>query len=148
MTVSYQTLASSDVNVDVDAGTTLDINTVETVKYLGDAANNDAVTVVGTADDNDLTVAPLTIDSALVFLGGNPWDGPNDPQSFEDAIPGLASGTSLGPDIVLEGVSQSGLTMDGGGAGAAGDQLYVYAPTEDDLKAPGTTIDPFGFGTG
>ncbi|WP_372719767.1 beta strand repeat-containing protein, partial [Novipirellula sp.] len=123
----------------------LQIRTMETVIYNGDqSAFNfapDFVTVVGTSGDDDFTVAPLDSNSALVFRGGDPWDGPTE-GSFFDQFPGIAGGSS-GPDIQFNGLFN--LTFDGGGStpGGVDDRLYVYAPSEAPLIDAGTTIDPF-----
>ena len=120
----------------------VDVRTMETVIYAGDGWSDDAISVTGTSGDDAITVAPTDWDSALVFLGGDPWDGPNEGDFF-DQFPGLAGG-GTGPDLAISGAAN--LTVDTAAGG--GDQLYVYAPSEDDLVDPATTIDPFGFGTG
>ncbi|MCM2371709.1 dockerin type I domain-containing protein [Aporhodopirellula aestuarii] len=147
LTYADATKASGDLNVtDALSATTVALTQVETVTYFGDANNNDIVTVTGTTVDDDLTVAPYSNNQALVFLDGDAWDGPSEGSQF-DQFPGVAGG-SAGPDIDIWGVRPSGVNVAGGGAGAAGDQLYVYAPSEDDLVDPATTTDPFGFGVG
>ncbi|WP_146522014.1 dockerin type I domain-containing protein [Stieleria varia] len=123
----------------------VNVRTMETVVYNGSGAA-DNVSVEGTSGDDDLTVAPLTPNSALVFLDGDPWDGPSEGSQF-DQFPGVAGGGN-GPDLQIAGVVSSGIRVAGGGAGAAGDQLYVYAVSEADLVDAATTIDPFGFGAG
>ncbi len=143
----YQSSSSGDIDVRIDGGTPIDANTVETLRYFGDAANDDTVRVIGTAGDDDLTIAPQTANSFLAFLNGNPWDGPSDSDPFDAAFPGVAGGGS-GPDMQVTGVRQSGLTVTGGGSGADGDQLYVYGKSENGLIDGGTAADPFGFGTG
>ncbi len=149
LTYADATKASGDLNVtDALTPTLLDLNQVETVTYLG-ATGNDVVNVTGTTADDDLTVAPYTTNNAFVFLDGDPWDGPSEGSQF-DQFPGVAGG-SAGPDLDIQGVAAGvgvGLNITGGGAGAAGDQLYVYAPSEADLTDAATTIDPFGFGVG
>lgn len=137
---------SGDINV-TGLGTTIDINTVETFFYDGSGPNNDIVRVTGTMADDDLTVHPLDLESALVFRGGNPWDGPipADSEGFFDAIPGVAegpAGTHAGPDMRLNQIAS--LTMDGGGGSA--NQLYVYGESEMNITAG--TADVFGFGNG
>lgn len=147
LTYADATKASGDLNVtDALSTTTLDLNTVETVVYFGDANNNDIVTVTGTTADDDLTVAPYSNNQALVFLDGDAWDGPSEGSQF-DQFPGVAGG-SAGPDLDIWGVRAAGVNVAGGGAGAAGDQLYVYAVSEADLVDAATTTDPFGFGVG
>ncbi len=122
----------------------IDVDTVETINYEGTGAG-DTTTVVGlAATDDDLTVMPTSADSALVFRGGDPWDGPVDGDFF-DNLPGVAGGAA-GPDLNLDGLAS--LSFDGGGAGANGDQLYVYAPSEDPVVDPSTTDNLFGFGAG
>ena len=141
------TYAATPGDVDVTglgAAAFLDINGVETVVYTGDAANNDALTVTGTAGNDNITVAPQSLSSALVFLGGNPFDGP--PEVSSQLI-GLAGGAA-GPDMHLRGLATAtGLTINGG-AGTA-NHLYVYGRSETSLTDPATApLDPFGFGAG
>ncbi len=81
----------------------INVRTMETVDYQGTGAP-DSLLVEGTSSDDNLTVAPLAPDAALVFLNGNPWDGPADPQSFANALPGVSGGGS-GPDLMLVGLS-------------------------------------------
>ncbi|MCA9118853.1 MAG: hypothetical protein KDB11_01650, partial [Planctomycetales bacterium] len=151
-TFSYQAGAGE---VDVDGlGTTLDADTVEQINYNADVANNDTVVVNGrngTADD--LTVAPITASRALVFLDGDPWDGPNEGDLF-DQFPGVAGGSN-GPDIDINGVSAAAgaLTIQGNTTPTAteDDQVYIYAPNEaplTDAAGNTTTLNPFGFGVG
>jgi len=133
--ITYAAAGSGDVDI-TGLGTdpaapnngVLDINTVETLFYNG-TGPADPTAVTGTAADDDLTVAPLSPDEALVFRGGNPWDGPSDAETFANALPGIAEGDgSTGPDMRLDGMAS--LTMNGGGVGADGNQLYVYATSE------------------
>ncbi len=121
------------------------IRSMETLHYKGDAANDDAVTVIGTPDDDDLTVAPQDGSTALVFVGGDPWDGPAAEGDFFDQYPGVA-GLSNGPDVLIRGISPAGLTVHGWGG--TSDTVYVYAPSEEPLVDPATLVDPFGFGLG
>ena len=153
-TITYPTVVNQLVEVQIDAGTLLELRAVERVDYLGDAANDDDVTVVGTAGDDDLTVAPQSLNSALVFIDGNPWDGPGDGDFF-DAVPGIAGGGS-DPDLFLDGVSadldpgvgvDSGLNIDGGGM-TDGDQLYVYGMSENDLEDAARNVVIPGVGAG
>ena len=136
-----------DTAGDLDVlGFAVDVNlqSTETLLYQGGAGNNDNLQVLGTSGDDQITVAPLDSDQALVFVGGDPWDGPDEGDLF-DQFPGLAGGGQA-PDIRLGGAA--GLQISGGGNGAAGDQLYIYAPSEADLIDAGTApTDPFGFGT-
>ncbi len=145
--LDYQSSSAGDIDVRIDTGTPIDANSVETLRYFGDSDDDDTVEVIGTAGDDDLTIAPQSASSFLAFIGGNPWDGPSDSDDFDDAFPGVAGG-SYGPDMQVSGVRQMGLTVTGGGAGAAGDQLYVYGKSESDLEDSATSADPFGFGAG
>ena len=61
--------------------------------------------IEGTSGDDDLTVAPLAANEAMVFLGGNPWDGPDAADAFVDALPGVGGGGS-GPDLHLNGIDR------------------------------------------
>ncbi|HUU82978.1 MAG TPA: S8 family serine peptidase, partial [Phycisphaerae bacterium] len=144
--IHYLGMGIARTYVQIDAGTLLRSDAVEQIVYVGDAASDDSVTVEGTAMSDDLTVAPLSTSSALVFLGGNPWDGPIE-GDWRDQFPGVAGGSD-GPDLHLMGLGPAGVNVTGGGAGAAGDQLYVYAPSEEPLFDAATTSDPFGFGQG
>jgi hypothetical protein len=128
------------------------VRTMETLIYRGGPTNDDSVRVEGTSADDDLTVAPLSSTSAVVFLGGNPWDGPTDPEPFDAALPGMADG-GPGPDIQLRGLAATaGITVDG--SGGTNNRLFVYGTSEADLS-DGTAVDPFdpagvgnGFGFG
>ena len=121
----------------------IDVQSMETVKYVGDLAADDAISITGTSADDLITVAPTGWDSALVFLGGNPWDGPAIDGDFFDQFPGVAGG-GVGPDLQISGAAN--LYVDP--AGGSSNRLYIYAPSEDDLVDAATTIDPFGFGVG
>ncbi len=119
------------------------VRTMETISYNGTGAR-DSVVIEGTSGDDQLTVAPLADDLAMVFLAGNPWDGPSDPQAFADAIPGVGGGGS-GPDLQLSGLdSGAGLAVNDD---AGTNRLFIYALTEGGLN-DGTASDPFGFGAG
>jgi hypothetical protein len=119
----------------------IQIGTAETILFT-DGGVDDDVVILGTSGDDDLTVFPYAANSALVFSGGDPWDGPSEGSMF-DQFPGIAGGSSA-PDIRLVGVNQ--LNMDGGVAGAAGNQLYVYGQSETSLTTG--ALDYFGFGAG
>ncbi|MHC4877918.1 MAG: beta strand repeat-containing protein [Planctomycetota bacterium] len=80
-------------------GGTIQIDATETLSVTGDSADDDSVTVTGTAVDDTIIVAPAA-DGANLFLGGTV------------AMPGVAAGGN-GPDISLSGVSSTGLTIDG-----------------------------------
>ena len=143
--------ASGDVEVSgLGTAGAIALNGVETLRYIGSPWNDDQVTVTGTPADDLLTVAPFSDNAALVFRGGNPWDGPAD-GDFYAAIPGVAGG-SAGPDLVLAGLSGwsggRGLTVSSGSAMPNADQVFVYGHSQADVADPATTIDPFGFGVG
>ncbi|RMF91216.1 MAG: hypothetical protein D6741_16205, partial [Planctomycetota bacterium] len=120
---------------------------LETLRYNGDANQDDTVQVLGNfLGATDITVAPLSGSEALLFVGGDPWDGPESEGSYFDQYPGVAGGGSF-VDVQLSGIDTTGgITIDAGVG--LGHRLYVLAPSEDDLVDPATTIDPFGFGTG
>lgn len=142
-TMTYQSGASGDVDVQIDAGTPLDVNTVETLQYFGDAANDDTLSLFGTAGDDQLTVAPLSPSEAMVFLGGSPWEGPHQ-GAFDAALPGVAGG-GAGPDIHLTGMASGpGLVVNDP---AGTNQLYIYGLSDVGLD-DGTVDDHFGFGPG
>lgn len=119
----------------------IQIGTAETILFTDGGADDDVV-ILGTSADDELTVFPYAADSALVFAGGDPWDGPAEGSMF-DQFPGIAGGSSA-PDIRLTGVNL--LNMDGGAAGASGNQLYVYGQSETSLTTG--ALDYFGFGAG
>ena len=123
----------------------LTVNTAETIDYNGSAANNDQITVVGTVANSDIiTVAPIDPSRALVFNGGNPFDGP--PENNATSFPGV-SGGSTAPDLDLSGLAQAnGLNIQDNGA-TTGDRLYVYGESQAALS-DGTAFNAFGFGPG
>jgi len=121
----------------------IDVVNMETVKYVGDSAADDAISVTGTSGDDLITVAPTGLDSALVFLGGDPWDGPAIDGDFFDQFPGVAGG-GLAADLVISGAAN--LYVDP--AGGSANRVYIYARSENALVDPATTIDPFGYGVG
>ena len=129
----------------------VNVRTMETVIYNGDANDNDSVRVEGTTADDDLTVALRNNDSeALVFLDGTPYiESP--PVTVAGLFPGMAGGGS-GPDISLTGLDGDLLLAGGGNTGTAGlgDRAIVYAASENDLNTAGGGADPdyFGFGNG
>ncbi len=126
----------------------VNVRTMETVDYNGTGAD-DTVVVEGTNSDDDITVAPITPNRGMVFLGGDPFDGP--PEVFADSLPGVAGGSN-GPDLDLNGLAQAtGLTIDDPDGPAPGDRLYIYGQSETGLTDPvaaAATFDPFGFGVG
>ena len=157
----YDPGATGEGDVDINpvggAGFAIPVNVrkMETLIYNGTGAG-DTIEVRGTAGDDDLTVAPIDADEALVFIGGDPWDGPSEGDFF-DNFPGIAGGSN-GPDMRLNGLdTTAGITFDGEDSAANdGDQLYVYGFSEMDLT-DGTGVDPFdpfglstpsGFGAG
>ncbi len=150
ITMTYQSPGSGDVNVRglKGAGGFIDINTVEQINYTGDAGNNDTMLVEGVGGVDDvLAVTPLTATSANVFLNGGPMLTlpPGTPATN---LPGLAGG-STGPDININGIINTGLSVDGNGAAAFADRLVVNAPTEA-VNGAGTAAGWLGnaFGSG
>lgn len=125
-------------------GRDLRIDTSETIRYAGNG-NDNSVIVTGTAAGDDLiSVTPVSANRALVFNGGNPFDGP--PEDNATSIPGV-SGGSVAPDLDLSGLVQAtGLNIQDAGV-TTGDRLYVYGESEADL-VDGRAFDPFGFGAG
>ena len=125
---------------------------LETVVFTGDAANDDQVVVQGTVGDDDLTAVPLDANSALVFLSGNPWDGPapSDADTFFEAFPGMAENDgSNGPDLLFKGLkTDAGLAIDGR---EGTNRLYVYGTSEQNhvqAASEAAGLDIFGFGDG
>ena len=80
-------------------GGAIQINTAERLTVNGDSANNDSVAVTATAADDTIIVSPAAHGASL-YLGGTV------------GTPGVAAGGS-GPDITLNGVSSTGLSVDG-----------------------------------
>ncbi len=119
------------------------LRNVETVHYHGDAADNDRITVTGTAASEDFTSAPVSPSRVLVFNGGDPWQGPaQDPNPFAH-FPGIAAGGTA-PDLDLGGLATAnGLTIDAAGGS---NRQFVYATSETSLTVG--TLDYFGFGAG
>jgi len=117
----------------------VDVLTMETVAYVGDAALNDTLRVETTPTGmDDLAVAPTGANSALVFLNGDPWAGP--PADYYTSYPGVAGG-GLGPDLRIVGLQNaSGLTV----AGKLDDRLIVYAPAERNVEDDGNQTDGDG----
>ncbi|GAB4131525.1 MAG: hypothetical protein Kow0040_10920 [Thermogutta sp.] len=120
----------------------VDVRSVEVVDFSGDAANDDVISVTGTPADDLITVAPLSGDSARVFLGGDPWDGPAADGDFFDQFPGVAGG-GAGPDLHISGAAN----LDVDAAGGTSNRLYIYAPSEDDLTDGVHVVVP-GLGSG
>ena len=140
---TYQ--GGGDVDITGFAITT-DVDTMEAV-ILNATGGDDAVTITGSTGDDLITVAPTSTSSAMVFFGGNPFDGP--PETLAGNLPGVAGCTGVGLDIQLNNLdTTSSIVVNGGGAGALGDKLYVYGRSENPLVDPGLTTDLFGFGIG
>ncbi|MDP7020419.1 MAG: hypothetical protein QGG36_31765, partial [Pirellulaceae bacterium] len=156
LTFDYSDTGGSMTVSGLNGGAPLSITTTEVVNYDG-TGDDESVTIVGTTGDDDITVVPLNATDARVFIGGDPWDGPAN-GLVSAAMPGVAGG-SAGPDLHISGVDPtSTLSIDNNAAtdSTAGDQLYVYAPSEAGLVDTATTgLDPFdpqgagnGFGLG
>lgn len=149
-TFDYQDVAGG---LDIEDGFAIDVNvrTMEVVNFEDTAADNDTLRIEGTSGVDQITVAPVTRNDALIFLGGNPWDGPSDAEAFVDAHPGVAGGGN-GPDIQFRGVTDSVIVDDGDASTAFDDdQLFVYAASELGLNDGDTTVDPWdpaGVGNG
>ncbi|MCH5374284.1 MAG: hypothetical protein JJ992_09920, partial [Planctomycetes bacterium] len=128
-------------------GLGLNVRTMETVIFQGEAANDDVVRVLGTSADDVLTVALRDSSSAaLVFINGNPYTGAP-PDSLSTFQPGIAGGIGrTGPDISIEGIGAAGITLDGSGTDSIGNRAIVQAASEDPVLAG--SIDIFGFGPG
>src|SRR5690606_21453519 len=114
----------------------------ETMVY-NSTGGADTVAVVGTTGDDQLTVVPRSPSEALIFNGGDPFDGP--PETITGNLPGVAGG-GIGPAIRMIGLV--GDMKVAGGGSVTGDQLYVYARNEQSINDPNTTDDIFGFGPG
>jgi len=124
ITYADATATSGDVDVVIDGGTNLDLNTIERLQYNGDAGNDDTVAVQGTTAADVIFVQPTGLNAAGIYLNGNP-----------PTFPGV-NGGSFGPDLALAGVA--GLNVNGGAplAPLPADTLVV------DLTAtPTTSLD-------
>jgi Ca2+-binding RTX toxin-like protein len=89
------------------------VSGVEDLFYSGDSANNDLVTVTGTASDDAVTLRAAAT-GGQIFFGG----------AADYLNPGVAGG-ALGPDVTVSGVNlTSGLVVDAGSETTA-DQLLI-----------------------
>ena len=125
-------------------GSTLTMDNVETFDFNGSAADNDIITVNGSTGDDDITVAPIASDRAIIFNGGNPFDGP--PEVFANSLPGV-SGGSVQPDLDLSGLAQAAGLQVQDNSVAVENRLYIYGQSDGGLS-DGNAFDPFGFGAG
>jgi Ca2+-binding RTX toxin-like protein len=123
--LEYQSAASGDVNVTGIGGVIVDLDQVEAVNVNGDSANDDTLSITGTAGDDDITVMPAA-NSVSVFLGG-----------LTDFIsPGIAGG-GVGPDTTASGLANTGgLSVDG--AGGTMNQL-LYDGSDGTVTVTSTT---------
>ncbi len=154
----------------------LQLQSVQTLIFNTASAqtNNDQVQITGTSGDDLLTVAELPMTAApsgpanallpngtvigasvTAFLGGQPYlkSPPTELTNISGAhnLPGVAGG-GAGPDLLINGISGGGLTLDGGGNSSTagrGDQAIVYAASEGDLVDNTTgSLNIFGLGAG
>jgi len=125
---TYQAIATGGVMVSGFMPTAVNITATERVVY--DGSGNDAVTVIGTANSDLLSVRPTSANSANVFLGGT-----------SPGSPGSAGG-GLSPDLILSGIGVP-LNIDGSTptGGSPGDRLaYLGNGTLTSTGADGGTI--------
>src|SRR5262249_24402685 len=117
----YLSQTSGDVDV-AGFGTVVQARAVETITSTN-TASVDIVTVTGTPGDDEITVAPQSATSALVFMGteakGGGWE--NDPGNapFLSTPNGVAGG-SFGPDLYIQNVDPSTQLRVAGGNAVAG----------------------------
>jgi hypothetical protein len=133
----YQSNVSADVNIlGIGTNAAVDVNTVEEVNYTGDAGNDDDVDVFGTTGNDDITVHPLSASAADVFLGLAFTNG------APSGEPGINGGFT-GPDMSLEGVLATGLSIDGNGF-TTGDTLTVeiLATTDQEINVTNVVVAP------
>jgi hypothetical protein len=111
-TFTYQEEATGGVTVAGLISTPISITATERVNYLGEGANDDTVTVVGTANADLISVRPTSPSSAEV--------------SVRSAASPAPAGSGLSPELFLTGLG-SPLEIDGGSptTGSPGDRL-VY----------------------
>jgi hypothetical protein len=118
----------------------VDVFTMETVNYAGDASSNDTIRVETTPSGvaDSLSFVPTSATQGQIFLNGTPWAGP--PADYYASLPGVAGGGS-GPDLIVSGVRQAdGMTL----AGKQDDRLLVYAPSEHNVEDDGDQVDGNG----
>ena len=146
----YDFQDAGGVNVEDGFAIDVQVRTMETVIF-NDPADNDNVSITGTSNDDDLTVA-LKEDatSVLAFLGGTPYlEAPPAPLAGAP-LPGVAGGGN-GPDLLINGLTDgSAVNLFGDGNTATvglGDRGIVYAADESNLSTGGA-LDIFGFGAG
>lgn len=123
-------------------GSDLVATTNETLIINGDGAA-DQLTVWGTTDINDDIGVVPRVNSAQVFLGGQIWTGPAD-GLFDNNLPGTAGG-GIHSDLVVNGIDDITVVTTGNNA-PTNDQLIVFAPGENDLIDPNSTINDLGLG--
>lgn len=124
--VGYPTPADGGLSV-TGFAIPVDVESMETVAYAGDGANDDVVVVAATTDADAIVVTPTGPNSADVRLDGGPALG----------MPG--------PDLSLAGLdATSGLAIDGRTptGGLVGDTLV------HDSTGPGVVVTPTGAGEG
>src|SRR6185437_8372005 len=121
------------------AGPGIQVSNTRQVNYFGDSANDDALSVSGAATGgNVISVTPLTVSSANVFLGGAPLLT-IPPGSTGSNNPGVAGG-GAGPDLFVGGIALTAFSVSGGSTGAGnGNRMVVNGKSEDINGAGGTS---------
>jgi hypothetical protein len=144
------------------------VRTMETLRFNGDAANDDTTAVAGTSVADDITVALSSglgagvsaASSAFVFVGGDPYiTSPGaivPPDSLAGNFPGVAGGGTA-VDMLINGIDPAGITLDGelpaGSPQDAGNRAIVQAISEAHLSDPvalagGVDVFDLGLGAG
>ncbi len=140
----------------------VNVRTMETVIFNDNGENDDTITVNGRAGVNDLltvgllpnTGANATLQngtaanaSVVVFLDGAPYLN-TAPVTVAGSHPGVAGG-GFGPDLLINGINNTGLNLNGNGIpGGGGDRAVVYAASESALLDGVNATDVFGLGAG
>ena len=148
MSFDYQSQTAGDIGIDGFAVITEGLNLETVISNKAGLANDVEVHGTGISSE-DITVAPIDVDSAMVFIGtdaaGGGWNGP--PADFFSTLPGIAGG-SFGPDLRINAIDASGLQVFNDNAGGTTNhQVYVDSSSEAAV-VDGTAIDQFGLGAG
>ncbi|MCI0360198.1 MAG: hypothetical protein L0211_17105 [Planctomycetaceae bacterium] len=114
----------------------VDIIDTETVQYEDTVGNNTDVTLIGqSVGDDEITVAPVSANSAVAFIGGDPFEDTSE-LPFGANLPGFAGG-GVEADFSFDGLDPSSIFVDGNGStGPIGDQLFIYGQTQNGIIDP------------
>jgi Ca2+-binding RTX toxin-like protein len=133
VTLDWSVGGDFDLNV-LGFAIAINVLSTETVQYNDTVGNDTDVTLLGTAADDDITVAPVGANSAAAFLDGHPYTGIAD-GVLGDNLPGYAGG-GLKADVALNGITSVVANGNGSNGALGGDQLFVYGQTETGIIDP------------